>query len=129
MISGGVINVPNALSLIRLLFSPLVPLIAWNNIYLSFYLFTFLAITDALDGIVARTYNRITHIGKLLDPLADKTLMFSGLLTLTFIADRKLDDLLFFTVLLRDISLIVGSFHNLLACPCIYCYIVDLLYN
>ncbi len=109
MIWGGAINIPNALSLIRFLFAPLVPLLAWNSIYLSFYLFTFLAVTDALDGIVARIYNRITYIGKLLDPLADKTLMFSGLFTVTFITVNKVDDLLFFTVLFRDISLVIGS--------------------
>ncbi len=72
-------------------------------------MFIFLAFTDVLDGIVARAYGHITQFGKVIDPLADKVLMFFGLITVTFLMEEKAEDVLFFTVLLRDITLIIGS--------------------
>ena len=46
-------------------------------------MFLFIAMTDALDGYVARTRNEITQLGRVLDPLADKALLLSGLILLT----------------------------------------------
>ncbi len=102
-------NVPNFLSLVRLIGSPLIPFIALENVEIAFYVFVALAITDALDGLIARIYGQITHIGKLIDPIADKLLMFSGLITVTFIIENSISDVLFYTVVLRDVSLILGS--------------------
>ena len=46
-------------------------------------MFLFIAMTDALDGFVARARNEITQLGRVLDPLADKALLLSGLILLT----------------------------------------------
>lgn len=46
-------------------------------------LFVLVAATDALDGYLARSRNEITRLGRFLDPLADKTLLLSGLILLT----------------------------------------------
>ena len=46
-------------------------------------MFLFIAMTDALDGFVARTRNEVTQLGRVLDPLADKALLLSGLILLT----------------------------------------------
>ncbi|TMV51971.1 CDP-diacylglycerol--glycerol-3-phosphate 3-phosphatidyltransferase [Paenibacillus mesophilus] len=52
------------------------------GIYLAALLFITAAATDKIDGYVARTYNQITNLGKLLDPLADKLLIATALIML-----------------------------------------------
>ncbi len=76
-------------------------------------IFVILASTDALDGYYARSRNEITALGRLLDPIADKSLLLSGLILLT---RPSLPGLLphipiWFTLLVisRDVVLILGS--------------------
>jgi CDP-diacylglycerol--glycerol-3-phosphate 3-phosphatidyltransferase len=77
-------------------------------------MFVLIAATDALDGYIARSRNQITRIGKVLDPLADKTLLLSALIMLTRPSMPQLAPHipLWFTILLisRDAGLIVGYF-------------------
>jgi cardiolipin synthase len=71
-------NVPNTLTMIRILMIPLfvyvffIP-VQYNMIYAA-SIYVLAAITDILDGHIARKYNLITDFGKLFDPLADKLL-------------------------------------------------------
>ena len=51
--------------------------------WMAFILFALVAGTDALDGYFARVRNEITKMGRVLDPLADKALLLSGLILLT----------------------------------------------
>ncbi len=48
--------------------------------------FAVIAITDGLDGYVARNYNQVTDFGKILDPLADKIVIIAALITLVQVA-------------------------------------------
>ncbi|MDF2725058.1 MAG: CDP-diacylglycerol--glycerol-3-phosphate 3-phosphatidyltransferase [Paenibacillus sp.] len=50
--------------------------------YIAALVFVIAAATDKLDGYVARTYNQVTNLGKLLDPLADKLLIAAALVLL-----------------------------------------------
>ena len=55
-------------------------LIVSNRQGLAFGFFVLAAITDAWDGFLARQRNQITHLGKVIDPLADKLLFFTPLI-------------------------------------------------
>ncbi len=83
-------NVPNILTTIRIILVPLFLVFAFTtfteyNLYIAFGLFVLGALTDFLDGYIARKYNLVSNIGKFLDPIADKILMLAGLLVLLYI--------------------------------------------
>lgn len=76
---------PNQITGLRILLTPLVIwLIVAGNLAAGVILFLFAAFTDAVDGSLARTRNRITKFGMLLDPLADKLLIGTVVLLLVF---------------------------------------------
>jgi CDP-diacylglycerol--glycerol-3-phosphate 3-phosphatidyltransferase len=60
----------------------------WNQQYcfLAAFLFLFAAATDYLDGYIARKYDLVTNLGKLLDPLADKLLVMAAMIMLVEMA-------------------------------------------
>lgn len=72
-------NLPNALSAGRIVVTPLVAVLpmfdSWPLRLTAFLLFLVAAITDYIDGYLARSRHEITDLGKLLDPLADKMLL------------------------------------------------------
>ncbi|MBO5754857.1 MAG: CDP-diacylglycerol--glycerol-3-phosphate 3-phosphatidyltransferase [Clostridia bacterium] len=85
-------NLPNTLSLIRVLLVPFfmaaalfmqgIPL--WGRIVPAL-LFGLASFTDFLDGKIARKYNLVTDFGKFIDPLADKFMVFGALITILVI--------------------------------------------
>ena len=79
-------NIPNILTIIRFILIPFIFFSVISHHYLTaLIIFTLSAITDVLDGYIARKYNYITDIGKLIDPLADKLTQISLLLSLTIL--------------------------------------------
>lgn len=79
-------NIPNILTIIRFILIPFIFITVISHHYLiGLIIFTISAITDILDGYIARKYNYITDIGKLIDPLADKLTQISLLLALTIL--------------------------------------------
>lgn len=74
-----VLTIPNLLSLIRLL---LIPLIIWLYVEKSEYILSVVVIiisgiTDVLDGYIARHFNMVSDLGKIIDPIADKLTQFA----------------------------------------------------
>ncbi|MGN1039572.1 MAG: CDP-diacylglycerol--glycerol-3-phosphate 3-phosphatidyltransferase [Oscillospiraceae bacterium] len=78
----------NRLTLFRILLVPLFIFFILSSNFLphsflwALVIFIIASVTDMLDGIIARKYNQITDLGKLLDPLADKMLIISALICL-----------------------------------------------
>ena len=80
------LNLPNSLTLLRIL---LIPVFVWffsesspDRALAAGLVFACAAFTDFLDGYLARKSGQITNLGKLLDPVADKLLVASGLILL-----------------------------------------------
>ncbi len=80
------VNLPNLLTLSRLLLIPVFVMVfsdpTPNRSLLAAAVFLVAALTDLLDGYLARRRSQVTKLGKLLDPIADKLLVLSGLILL-----------------------------------------------
>ncbi len=79
-------NLPNALSLVRILSIPMLILLCmwqwrWAGL-MAAGVFALASITDLLDGYLARKLGRVTVLGKFLDPVADKLLVSAALIML-----------------------------------------------
>ena len=77
-------HIPNIITTIRIALLPLVFFFYLTNFvpfsqYIAIAIFLIAAATDFLDGMIARKYNLVSNVGKLLDPIADKMLYYTGL--------------------------------------------------
>ena len=84
-----IMTIPNLLSLFRLILIPVYVVIYLNateewHYYLSAGVLAVSCITDLLDGQIARRFNMISNLGKLLDPIADKATQFALIICLAF---------------------------------------------
>jgi len=84
--SNEIWNVPNALTLFRIFLVPFLVVVLLTKFsgseYAGLAIFLVAAITDYFDGYVARRYNKMTKLGALLDPMADKLLMSAAFISL-----------------------------------------------
>ncbi|MEX0993710.1 MAG: CDP-diacylglycerol--glycerol-3-phosphate 3-phosphatidyltransferase [Solirubrobacterales bacterium] len=80
------LNAPNLLTVLRILLVPVVVVALLeetpNADALAAIVFTVAALTDGLDGYIARSRGAVTTFGKLMDPLADKLLIIAPLISL-----------------------------------------------
>jgi cardiolipin synthase (CMP-forming) len=102
------LSLPNMISLCRLLMVPLaIWLILRDRFGAAFWVFVVAGLSDALDGFIAKHFDRRTRLGALLDPIADKALLVSVFVTLG-LAGQVWTSLVILVVF-RDF-LIVGGF-------------------
>ena len=100
-------NIPNLISLARLMAVPVMIYLILNGYYLaSFWLFVAAGVSDAVDGYIAKQMGQATVLGSYLDPLADKALLVGVYVTMGQ-ADL-LPSWLVILVVFRDIIIIGG---------------------
>lgn len=101
-------NVPNLISLARLL---TVPVVVWSLLaeqtVLAFWLFIAAGVSDAVDGFIAKRTGSRTVLGGFLDPLADKALLVSVYITLGRVGALPL--WIVILVVSRDILIVGGA--------------------
>ena len=108
------LNVPNILAFVRLLLAPVMFFLlvdrdsallqgihySWLD-YMAAFIFVVASATDFFDGYIARKFDQITTLGKILDPLADKMLTLAGFLGLMML-DRA-DPWAIYLILTREL--------------------------
>lgn len=84
-------NLPNALTVGRIAVTPLIATLpfahSWRLRLVAFVLFVIAAVTDYVDGMLARSRKEETDLGRLLDPLADKLLLAGTFVPMYFLSD------------------------------------------
>ncbi len=103
-----VANVPNTLTIIRLLLIP----VMWHFLFEgrmmhALAVFCVAGFTDILDGYLARKNNQITWFGKLIDPLADKLMTLA--LALGFYQNGIIPAAAFFILLVKELLMLIGA--------------------
>ena len=112
-------NLPNKLTLIRVILVPFFLLFMYIDVPFSFaialVIFAAASVTDALDGHIARKNNLVTNFGKFLDPLADKLMQVMALLCLFLSNFNKVVEApivpwwLLLPIVLKELTMGVGS--------------------
>lgn len=102
----GTMNLPNKLTISRVVMIPLFVLFFYLNFTAHYFValgvFVVACLTDFLDGYIARKYKLITNLGKFLDPIADKVLVLTALIILLTIPQ-------FFTQYLGEWAIIAAG--------------------
>ncbi len=85
----------NIITLVRIWITPVIALLPFIEGYwpklIAFVVFVAAAISDVVDGYLARSRNEVTDLGKLLDPIADKLLLFATLIPIYWISRTRHD--------------------------------------
>ncbi len=101
-------NIPNSLTLLRILLIPVyIGLLVYERFDQALIVLLIAGITDALDGTIARAANQKTRLGAFLDPLADKLMLTSGFITLSII--HLIPSWVTIVVVSRDAMLLLGT--------------------
>lgn len=116
------LTVATKITLLRFILVPVLIFFILNGDFkLSFVVFSIAALTDRLDGFVARRFNQRSPLGAILDPASDKILMLSTFIILSFPEIAVLNTIpkwLVYAVLARDFIILSGAlflriFHNI----------------
>jgi CDP-diacylglycerol--glycerol-3-phosphate 3-phosphatidyltransferase len=106
------LNLPNSITIIRILMAPVFVFlllslpepVSWQR-FLALFLFVLAISTDGIDGMIARRTNKVTDLGKFLDPVADKVLIGGALVTLSILGE--IDWWVTAVILLRELAVTV----------------------
>jgi cardiolipin synthase len=109
----SVLTVANILSVIRLILIPVfVTAVFYRQFLWALAVFLSAAVTDLLDGLVARSFNQKTQLGAILDPMADKLLLVTAFVVLSlpqFTVTPPIPFWLTATAISRDVFIVLGA--------------------
>lgn len=101
-------NLPNLLTLLRLVLVPVMGYFAWSGRYaIALPIFLVAALTDLADGYIARRFNLVSKLGALLDPVADKLNMFVATVLLAW--QSRIPIWLAVAIIGRDVVIVAGA--------------------
>jgi len=108
-------TIPNWITIARIVLVPLILVILLtemeNKEIIAFSIFVIAAVSDSLDGYVARKLNQVTALGKFLDPLADKLLVSAALIALVYL--EEVETWVAAAIILREIFISAFRFYSL----------------
>jgi cardiolipin synthase (CMP-forming) len=100
-------NIPNMITLVRIILIPIfVIALVYQSYEYALVLFVIAALSDMLDGMIARLTNQKTKLGAFLDPLADKALLLTSFIILSVYG--WISPWLAICVISRDIFVVMG---------------------
>lgn len=102
------LNIPNTITLVRLALVPVTGWLLWQGAYgLALIVFLSAAVSDFLDGVIARRFDLRSRLGATLDPIADKLNMFVATVLLAW--QGLLPLWLAAAIVLRDVVIVGGA--------------------
>ena len=102
------LTVPNVITFLRLGLVPLTGYLLWQGMYgVALVVFLTAAVSDLLDGIIARTFDQSSALGATLDPIADKLNMLVATIVLAWAGLLPL--WLAVAIILRDLVIVGGA--------------------
>jgi CDP-diacylglycerol--glycerol-3-phosphate 3-phosphatidyltransferase len=108
-------NLANFLTILRIISVPVILVLLYIDKpvfnVIACVVYTIFAVTDYVDGYIARKYNMVTDLGKLLDPVADKIFVAATMIAL--IDMGRLEAFVLIIILTRDFA--IGALRNLAA--------------
>ena len=100
-------NIPNFITLARMLMTPVAVMMIISQRFLpAFLIFILAGVSDGVDGFIAKKFDLRTEVGAYLDPLADKALLISIYVSLAIYAN--LPAWIAITVVSRDVMILVA---------------------
>jgi cardiolipin synthase (CMP-forming) len=107
-------NWANRLTVLRIILVPVfVSCVLYHRLGLALAVFMAAAVTDALDGYLARSRNEKTKLGAIMDPLADKLLIMSAFVSLSLVSglsdNLRMPVYVPVVVISRDVIILLGA--------------------
>ncbi len=102
------LTIPNILSFFRIvLIVPFVYFFLEKNYVLAAVMLILSGLSDACDGFIARKFNQVTELGKMLDPIADKLTLIAIMVCITIFSPIVLPVMI--VLILKDVIMIIGG--------------------
>ncbi|MGD2279289.1 MAG: CDP-alcohol phosphatidyltransferase family protein [Candidatus Omnitrophota bacterium] len=107
-------NWANRITIVRIILVPVfITAVLYHRLYLALGVFALAAVTDALDGYLARVRKERTQLGRILDPVADKMLLVSAFISLSLVSGLpdylKMPAYVPIIVISRDAIILLGA--------------------